>query len=774
MRLLQNLAAVRRRPVLLTAAALLASGLCLLSLACLARVATLQGRLDDAVVSARLSEALGHLLQQDQQPVIQRRVRQLLDLPELGLEYLEVADLSGVVFAGNGRLDHLRLPFVSDTINRALRHGLYRLTARAGRFAILNEGRPVGRVDYAANLPQTAQIRDAALRSLQAAGLAGLILGLPLAVLLSALAWRRWSGAPARRRAQATAEDRALRTESANEATQLLDKARQRFGSTLDSMGVALITCGRDARVRFINQTAETLTGWPGSAAMGQLVYSVFHVMDESGAPRLSAAEQSLREGGEVLRQRCRLRARDGAEAMIDMMAAPLKDVEGLPDGVVMLFGDISDRMAELEELRRQSRLSLGVIDHLDEGVITTDRAGVLRFANARALQLFGYSREEIDGFTVSKLMPVPFLNTPEIRLHDYIAATPSEPSQRLPRVVGWRKDATTFPVELEVQPMYVGEDSGLILIVRDISERLRGENLAQRLGRLLDAAVEEIYIFDDTHHRFLEVNRGACRNLGYSQEQMLGMTSLDISEGLEAETFSGYLAALRAGTREQVIYQCRHRHADGSDYPVEVRLSYSHQENPPVFMAIASDISDRIMAEDQLRRLAHQDALTGLPNRRVLHDRIRLAIRNAMLRGRPFALLYLDLDHFKQINDSFGHEVGDQVLRMTAERLQAALRVSDMVARLGGDEFAVLAAEVRGAEDAGPIAQKLLDVFATPLEWQGRQHAVTPSVGIAIYPDHAADAESLLRCADAAMYQAKQAGRACFRLYSPPAAPVG
>ena len=128
--------------------------------------------------------------------------------------------------------------------------------------------------------------------------------------------------------------------------------------------------------------------------------------------------------------------------------------------GAAMLFSDSSERARETDELRREARLSQAVIDHLDEGLITTDRAGVVRTANARALAMFGYSREEIDGFSVGKLMPVPFLNTPSVKLSDYVDA--ADAARSLPRVIGWRKDATTFPVELEVQPMSLGADSGM------------------------------------------------------------------------------------------------------------------------------------------------------------------------------------------------------------------------------------------------------------------------------------------------------------------------
>jgi PAS domain S-box-containing protein len=144
------------------------------------------------------------------------------------------------------------------------------------------------------------------------------------------------------------------------------------------------------------------------------------------------------------------------------------------------------------------------------------------------------------------------------------------------------------------VETMRIGGDEGLVVIVRDITERLRTDNLTLRLGRLLDNAMEEVYIFDAQSLYFIEVNRGARRNLGYSPEQLARMTPLSIAPSLDIATFHGYLSRLRGGELEHLLYRADHKRADGSTYPVEVRLNYSRDEEPPVFMAVASDLSVR------------------------------------------------------------------------------------------------------------------------------------------------------------------------------------
>ena len=552
-------------------------------------------------------------------------------------------------------------------------------------------------------------------------------------------------------------------------AWQVTENLRERVGRALDGLQYAIFLVGRDARIRYANSAAERLTGWSAVEAQGRPAYTVFHTLGESGIPEVTPVERCLREGEDLPPQPCSLRTRGGEVRPVEVMACLLRDADGVVDGAAMLFRDLTVATRQTEALRREARLSQSVVDHLDEGLLTTDPAGVVRSANARAQRMFGYSRDEMAGVTVTKLMPVPFLNTPGVRIGDYIGA---RPAAHLPKVVGWRKDATTFPVELWVQPMSVDDSSGLVVIIRDITERLRGENLASRLGRLLDSAMEEIYIFDAQTLYFLEVNRGAQRNLGYSLEQLTEMSPLQISEDLDAAMFQSYLARLRGGDTGHLSYRCRHRRADGSTYPVEVRLNFSREEEPPVFMAIVADISERQAAEERLHQLAHFDALTGLPNRTVLKDRLDQALLSAARNARMVGVFFIDLDRFKPINDRHGHETGDRVLRAAAERLKQGLRNADTVARLGGDEFVIVAQGLRTREDAGRLAQKVLDSFQAPLLVDGLSLPVTPSIGIALYPLVETDTEGLLRYADSAMYQAKQAGRARYHLFEADLAP--
>lgn len=294
------------------------------------------------------------------------------------------------------------------------------------------------------------------------------------------------------------------------------------------------------------------------------------------------------------------------------------------------------------------------------------------------------------------------------------------------------------------------------------IQERLqeRQAHLMARFGRIIDNSLDEIYVFSADARRFVFVNRGARANLGYSMAELGAMTPLDLKPEMSAEAFAQVLEPLRAGERDLVVFETRHRRKDGTTYPVEVHLQLMREEEPPVFVAYIQDIAERKRLEERLREQAATDVLTGIANRRHFMQAAEAELNRLNRYGGAAALLMMDLDHFKGINDRWGHKAGDEVLRHFTGRVRAGLRECDLFGRLGGEEFAVLLPET-GLQGAYDLAERLRrDIAAAAVVTAKGAVAYTVSIGVTVFSPGQDDIDRALGRADEALYTAKGNGR--------------
>jgi len=268
---------------------------------------------------------------------------------------------------------------------------------------------------------------------------------------------------------------------------------------------------------------------------------------------------------------------------------------------------------------------------------------------------------------------------------------------------------------------------------------------------------------------RFIHVNRRLCDMLGYSREELLERTVRDISHPEDVDVTRPLAAKLRSGQIDHFKVEKRYLRKDGTT--IWVRITVAEKRGPngePLYdISVVEDISDRKLAEARVEYLATHDEMTGLPNRTMFGQLVGRAIESAHRYGRSFAVLFIDLDRFKIINDSLGHEAGDALLKEMASRFRQCLRGSDVVARLGGDEFVVLVDEVGEASQAAAVARHILSAALKPVPIKGQECRVTASVGIALCPQDAEDVQSLMKNADMAMYLAKEEGKNNFQFYS-------
>ncbi|MGB5472061.1 MAG: EAL domain-containing protein [Gammaproteobacteria bacterium] len=300
-------------------------------------------------------------------------------------------------------------------------------------------------------------------------------------------------------------------------------------------------------------------------------------------------------------------------------------------------------------------------------------------------------------------------------------------------------------------------------------ARQLLGRHLQEKansLGEILEQSLNEIYIFSKDSLRFMNVNQGARNNLGYTMEELHHLTPVDIKPEVTREAFLETLEPLLDGSSQRVQFETVHSRRDGTCYPVEVNLQLSAPGAEQAFVAIVLDISERHATRKKLDHMAHHDSLTDLPNRLLFSDRLTHALQHHRRNQRQLALLFLDLDGFKKINDSLGHPAGDDLLKQVAQRLLHTAREGDTVARLGGDEFTIILEDLGDPDSVPEVAQRLLATLARPFHVSGREVFLGASIGISMYPQDGHDVTSLMKHADVAMFDAKTDGGNKYRFY--------
>ena len=317
--------------------------------------------------------------------------------------------------------------------------------------------------------------------------------------------------------------------------------------------------------------------------------------------------------------------------------------------------------------------------------------------------------------------------------------------------------------------------DLGVVWMGTDISHRLRTESelrASEQRFRDLVSLSTDWYWEQDDRFRFTRISGTVLERIGANTEAALGKSRWEIPgiEGVTPEQWRDHRETLEAHLPfRDFVYEAHLASGDKRWFSISGNPAYDENGDFAGYHGVGTDITERIVAAEQFRHLAHHDTLTGLPNRRLLTDRLEQALALAKRSGHHVGLMLLDLDDFKIINDSLGHSAGDMVLCATAQRLRGTVREVDTVARLGGDEFVILLPEMTQIGDATRVAEKVIKAVREPVEVGNRQYLLGVSIGIAVFPDNAANAEGLLQQADIAMYEAKRVGGSGFRFAPAP-----
>ena len=311
-------------------------------------------------------------------------------------------------------------------------------------------------------------------------------------------------------------------------------------------------------------------------------------------------------------------------------------------------------------------------------------------------------------------------------------------------------------------------EQDEVVMVIRDITLRKQQEAELRLWAKVFEGSNEAILI-TDAQLNIILVNKTYEKIMGYTEDEVLGVDTTAVGAQLHSHSFFRNLVSI---LKERGYWQGEliNKRKNGEKFPTWYSISQvlNAQGQPENYIAIFSDISERKKSRERIDFLAHHDSLTELPNRALLNDRLEMAINTAKRRGEKVGLLFIDLDRFKNINDSLGHAAGDQILRQTAARLSAAVRTDDTVARLGGDEFVVLLPRVRDERSLAEVAIKLREEMLLPYLLDDMPLHISPSIGIAVFPDDGDTPSTLIKNADAAMYLAKEKGRNNYQFYTP------
>ncbi len=427
-------------------------------------------------------------------------------------------------------------------------------------------------------------------------------------------------------------------------------------------------------------------------------------------------------------------------------------------------------QLSELQHLALEEAARFRLLADNVPALIALYESGTNRclYANRLYAETFGQTPQSILGKTFANVIG------PEAAA--YIEPQVSEVIHHRKTVTYERtmldRDGETRWLEVNLLPHLDAQQDlvGAFVLIHDISKHRRAERDLRtseaRLDTFLRATVEGIVLHQQG--TITDVNPALCELTGYSRQELVGRFVLDFVADDERERVS---QVMHQG--QQLRYDSAVVHRNGEVIPVELIARSIELDGVPQRLNVVRDIRDQRATQARIHHLAHHDALTGLMNRVAFMDRLQNALQRARGAESKLALLFIDLNNFKRVNDSLGHLEGDRVLVTVAERLRTCLRAGDHVARFGGDEFVVLLDNTHSRNDVLTVVQALLSVVEVPVETHGRTLSVTPSVGIAMYPDHGEDADALLQHADTAMYEAKARGGKAFQFFMPEMAQV-
>ncbi|GGU83277.1 hypothetical protein GCM10009504_44630 [Pseudomonas laurentiana] len=497
-----------------------------------------------------------------------------------------------------------------------------------------------------------------------------------------------------------------------------------------------------------------------------------FEGVPEQERSTMRQAYRSLREGPAGNYQiTYRIQLENGTSRYIESRARLYRDEQGNPLRMAGTLLDITEQVEREQRLTSSEEKFASLFQVSPDPIcVTRQDSGQFIEINPAFTQTFGWNAEQVLGRTAQQIG---------------LWAESSERAKRIEQVIRDQalnnvavvvnhKDGQPLTCVISSRLIKVDSEPCSVTTLRDITQQQRAEAALkaseEKFAKAFHSSPDAITITERDSGRYLEVNDGFCRLTGYTTTEVIGRSAMEIGVWADEKQRAALLIELQEKGRVH-HREMLGRTKRGEVLTLEVSVEPITLNETACLLLTARDVSQLKNAQAQIRHLAYHDPLTNLPNRALLMDRLSQQIALLKRHNLRGALLFLDLDHFKHINDSLGHPVGDTVLKIITARLEASVRLEDTVARLGGDEFVVLISGLEGSreeveEKVRDLADTLRELLAEPMSLDGQRLQVTPSIGVALIPDHGSTPADLLKRADIALYRAKDSGRNTTQLF--------
>ncbi|WP_148415469.1 bifunctional diguanylate cyclase/phosphodiesterase [Noviherbaspirillum massiliense] len=547
-----------------------------------------------------------------------------------------------------------------------------------------------------------------------------------------------------------------------------LRASEEKYRTILETMEEGYYEVDLKGRSLFFNSSTYKALGLTAEEFKG--LSNLNYQTPEMAATVYKAFSEVYRTGQPLLNQDWEYRHKNGSIVRVEGSAHLIKDANGTPVGFRGLMRDVTARRKTEDALRASEERYRTIIESIGDAYYEVDLKGNLVFYNDAFVRMLGYAHSEMAGVNNRDYM------TPEVAVTVYQAFNEVYLTGNSKHSQDWehiRKDGSKIQVEGSIHLVRnsSGNPVGFRGILRDVTERRKMEQAlreSEARFRALTNLSSDWYWEQDTEFRFTRLE-GRHAKAAEIQGYFLGKPIWECGFEVQAEGgWDAHREFLAAQRPYRDIIMCRVL-TDGSPFYISAsgEAVFDGEGRFTGYRGVSREITDQKVAEERIQYLATHDGLTGLPNRAMFSHLLNAAISSSSRYERSFAVLFIDLDRFKFINDTLGHEAGDELLKEVTARFQKTLRASDTIARLGGDEFVVLIQETDHKDQAATVARKILAAAIQPVTLISQECRVTASIGIAMFPQDGEDEQTLMKNADIAMYFAKEEGKNNFQFYS-------